>query len=124
VTAPADPPPTDPPPASPPPADPPARDHVLGSGWLLYPSVRRFLELASFYVGYDFDDLDWQAIEAGIKGLRSEDDTFGYPIAGQRELAISLSKDPGGDEVILRIAGPPDELLAVRLSTLFDVLQR
>jgi len=113
-----------PPPAHPPPANPSPRDHALGSGWLLYPSVRRFLELTGFYVGYDFDDLDWQAIETGIEGLRTEDDTFSYPIAGQRELAVSLSKDPGGDEVILTITGPPDELLAVRLETLFDVLQR
>jgi hypothetical protein len=99
---------------------PPRRDHVLASGWIWLTNVRRFFTLASFYVSYDFDDLDWQAIEAGIEALHTETDMFSYPISGRQELAINLSKDPGGDELTLNITGRPDELLVARLAALMD----
>jgi hypothetical protein len=62
--------------------EPPRHDHILAVGWIWRTNVRRFLELASSYVGYGFDDLDWLAVESGTEALQSETDTFRYPIAG------------------------------------------
>lgn len=100
---------------------PPRRDHVLGSGWIWLASLRRFLELTSRYASYDFGDSDWQAIQAGLEALRAETDTFSYPIVGRPELAVTVSKNPGGDEVTLQVTGRPDQVLATRIATLMDV---
>ena len=84
---------------------------MLASGWIWLANMRRFFELAGSYVGYGFDDSDWLAVEAGIEALQAEAGTFSYPVAGQQELTVSLGRDPGGDEVTVRIKGRPDRLL-------------
>ena len=93
---------------------------MLASGWIWLANVRSFFELASFYVDYGFDDSDWLAVEAGIEALQAEADAFSYPVAGRQELAVTLSRDPGGDEVAVKVTGRPDRLLGARLSTLMD----
>lgn len=100
--------------------EPADRDQVLGSGWIWLANVRRFFELAGSYVSYEFDDSDWLAVEAGIQALEAEADGFSYPVAGQQALTVSLGRDPGGDEVTVRITGRPDRLLGARLGALMD----
>lgn len=104
-------------------AQPTRNDEVLAGGWIWITSLRQFLELVSFYVHYRFDDLDWQAIQAGLDTLTSENDTFSYLIAGQRELSLTISKDPYGDEVTVQITGRPDRLLGARIAGLKDAFQ-
>lgn len=96
------------------------RDQVLASGWIWLANVRRFFEFASSYVSYGFDDSDWLAVEAGIEALQAEADAFSYPVAGRQDLTVSLGRDPGGDEVTVRITGRPDRLLGARLGALMD----
>jgi hypothetical protein len=103
--------------------EPPGNDEVLASNWIWATSLRRFLELVSSYVDYRFDDLDWQAIQAGLDTLASENDTFSYPMAGQKELHLTISKDSGGDEVLVRITGRQDRLLGARIAGLMDAYQ-
>lgn len=95
----------------------------LAGNWIWVTSLRRFLELVSSYVDYRFDDLDWQAIQTGINTLTSENDTFSYPMAGQRELSLTISKDPGGNEALVQIAGRQDRLLGARIAGLMDAFQ-
>ena len=104
-------------------AEPSHHDEVLAASWIWITSLRRFLELVSFYVDYRFDDLDWQAIQTGLTTLTTENDTFSYPIVGQRELNLTISKDPGGDEVTVRITGRQDRLLSARIAGLMDAFQ-
>ena len=100
--------------------EPAGHDQVLASGWIWLANVRRFFELAGSYADYGFDDSDWLAVEAGIEALQAEADAFSYPVAGQQELAVSLGRDPGGDEVTVRVTGRPDRLLGARLGALIN----
>lgn len=103
---------------------PPRSDHPLAGGWIWAANLRRFLELTASYVSYQFDDLDWQAIEAGIEALTTEAETFTYPIVGQQELNVTLGRDPGGDEISLKITGRPERLLAARITGLIDAFSQ
>ena len=69
------------------------------------------------------DDLGWQAIQTGLGTLTMENDTFSYPIAGQRELSLTIGKDPGGDEEQVRITGRRDRLFGARIAGLTDAFQ-
>jgi hypothetical protein len=73
-----------------------------------------------FAVAYRFDDSDWLAVEMGIEALQSDGEAFSYPMAGQQELAVSLGRDPGGDEITARVTGRPDRLLGARLGAIMD----
>jgi hypothetical protein len=103
--------------------EPPRHDEVLASNWIWITSLRRFLELVSSYADYRFGDLDWRAIQTGLGTLTTENDTFSYPIAGQRELSLTIGKDPGGGEVQVRITGRRDRLLGARIAGLMDAFQ-
>jgi hypothetical protein len=57
------------------------------SGSVYHENLRPFLEVISRLVGYEFDDLDWIAIEFGIdeaerSGPQLEFNWFEYPIGG------------------------------------------
>lgn len=104
-------------------AEPPRHDEVLAANWIWITTLRRFLQLVSSYVDYRFDDLDWQALQTGLNTLTTENDTFSYPIAGQQELNLTISKDPGGDEVTVQITGRQDRLLGARIAGLMDAFQ-
>jgi AcrR family transcriptional regulator len=99
---------------------PPRHDHVLAAGWIWLENLRVFLELTSHYVSYSFDDSDWQAVRTGLEAPHAEADTYSYPIIGQAQLNIALTKNPGGDEVTLKITSQPDQRLATRITTLMD----
>ena len=73
-------------------SEPPRHDHVLAASWIWLENLRLFLELTSHYVSYNFDDSDWQAIQTGLDTLHAEADTYSYPIIGQTQLDITLSK--------------------------------
>lgn len=98
-------------------------DEVLAADWIWITGLRGFLELVSSYVGYRFDDLDWDAVGAGLGALTGEDDTFGYPIGGRPELGLVLARYPGGDEVRFWITGRRDRLLSARICGLTDAFQ-
>jgi hypothetical protein len=105
--------------------EPPRPDIVLAGNWILHSNLHRFLELVSFYVGYTFDESDWLAIQAGLDGLTSDNQAFGYPIISRQQLTLSLSLDPdSGNEVSVTITGRPDQMLAARISGLIDAYQQ
>jgi len=104
-------------------AEPPYTGELLAANWIWVSSLRRFCELVSSYVGYRFDDLDWQAVQTGLDTLASETDTFSYPIVGRRELTLTISKDAGSDEVSIQVRGRQDRLLGARIAALTDAFQ-
>ncbi len=85
---------------------------------------RRLETVLGAHLSYQFDDLDWQAIEAGIEVLTTEAETFTYPIVGQQELNVTLGRNPGGDEISLKITSRPDRLLAARITGLIDAFSQ
>jgi hypothetical protein len=59
----------------------------LISGSICHTNLRPFLEVVSRLVGYEFDDLDWGAVESGIdeaerNGGQLEFNWFDYSLGG------------------------------------------
>ncbi|MFI6165633.1 DUF6959 family protein [Nocardia sp. NPDC051052] len=91
---------------------------LLASGRLQSPDLRRFFELVSGYLDYDFDDSDWMAITTGIQGIPA----FDYPLLGSAALTVRVRQENGQENVTIAVTGMPNEALRIRLDTLFDVL--
>lgn len=94
------------------------------SGWVWPSNVERLLSWASRYVGYAFDDSDWQAVETALPTTddEREDGWFEYPLVGAPPLRVHLAQAVGAAPVSVRVAGDMDHLLAARIETLLDVL--
>jgi low temperature requirement protein LtrA len=101
----------------------PGHDEVLAGNWIWASNLRRFLELVSSYAGDRFDHPDWQAIQAGLDTVTSDKHTFSYPLTGQQPLTLTISKDPGSDEVSVQVTGRQDRLLGARIAALTDAFQ-
>jgi low temperature requirement protein LtrA len=101
----------------------PRNDELLAGNWNWASNLRRFLELVSSYAGNHFDHRDWQAIQAGLDTSTSDNDTFSYPLTGRQPLTLTVSKDPGSDEVSVQITGRQDRLLGARIAALTDAFQ-
>ncbi|MFW6694557.1 hypothetical protein [Streptomyces sp. MAR4 CNX-425] len=52
------------------------------SGWIWRSNLRGFLELLSGYVGYPFDETDWETVELGVQDSDDEDADrwYAYPL--------------------------------------------
>jgi hypothetical protein len=92
-------------------------------GWVWPSNVERLLFWASHYVGYRFDDADWQAVEIALPGTddEREDGWFEYPLVGAPPLRVRLAQAVGAAPVSVRVSGDMDDLLEARVSTLLDV---
>jgi low temperature requirement protein LtrA len=101
----------------------PRNDELLAGNWIRASNLRRFSELVSSYAGYRFDHPDWQAIQAGLDTVTSDKHTFSYPLTGQQPLTLTISKDPGSDEVSVQVTGRQDRLLGARIAGLTDAFQ-
>jgi low temperature requirement protein LtrA len=101
----------------------PRDEELLAGNWIQVSNLRRFSELVSSYAGYRFDHPDWQAIQAGLDTVTSDNNTFTYPLTGQRALTLLLSKGPASDEVSVQIAGRQDRLLGAKITGLTDAFQ-
>ncbi|MFR9774584.1 hypothetical protein ACL02O_00800 [Micromonospora sp. MS34] len=90
------------------------------SGWILARRVRPFLDLLSRYLGYAFDQTDWETIALGLAGTDDEDAArwYDYPL-GDR-VTVWLAEADGSDIVSVRVTGLPDRDLALRAATLVD----
>lgn len=92
-------------------------------GWVWPANVERLLFWASHYVGYRFDDLDWQAVESALPATddKGENGWYEYPLVGVPPLRVHLAQCVGAAPVMVRVAGDMDDVLAARFSTLLDV---
>ncbi|MFD6162347.1 DUF6959 family protein [Nocardia sp. NPDC060256] len=91
---------------------------LLASGRICSQDLRLFLELASSYIDYDFDNSDWTAITAAVQQAPALD----YPLIGSTSLTVRVQREDGRANVSVAITGMPNEALRIRLDTLFDVL--
>lgn len=93
--------------------------------WVWDSNVRRFIEWTSRWTGYDFDESDWQAIETGLRSTDADDPNrwFEYPLDGDPRLNLQLAINEGAAPVSIRVKGNADQTLAVRIETLFALLQ-
>ncbi|MFF4901843.1 hypothetical protein [Streptomyces sp. NPDC001068] len=93
------------------------------AGWIWSRNLRAFLELLSRYVGYDFDETDWQAIEAGVQ--ETDDEVSGswyrYAVVGTNAtVQVALARAVGGEEVSVSVTGAETPELQLRTDTLMS----
>ena len=87
--------------------------------------MRRLFQWISFYVDYNFDDTDWEAVAATIPETDHEVEGgwYEYPLMGTPPLMVSAAQSVGADPVMVRIRGEMDAVLHARLDTLVSVLE-
>jgi hypothetical protein len=92
-------------------------------GWVCAVNVRTAMEYLSRWVGYEFDDWDWQAIEFALPGTSwDEEKWYDYPIVGSPALTVLVAHSPDADPVGVRVRGDIDDILQARIETLLLVL--
>ncbi|WP_433243046.1 hypothetical protein [Actinomadura nitritigenes] len=91
-------------------------------GWVWDRNVEPLLRLLSRYVGYSFDDTDWQTVVLGLEGTDDEQDSrwYSYPLVGHQQLDVALAHAIGSDVVSVRIDGLTDHDMVLRAETLLD----
>ena len=94
------------------------------SGWVESGNVRTMMRWLAHFVGYTFDDSDWEAVSTGLRGTDSGtgDGWYDYPISGTPDLTVWLAENPGAAPVSVRVVGATDAVLVGRIETLVGVL--
>ena len=93
-------------------------------GWIWPSNVRTALTYLSLWIGYDFTETDWQAIEIALPDTDSEapHGWYEYPLIGTPELTVTLAGTPGDQPINIRVQGKIDQILAARVETLISIL--
>lgn len=85
--------------------------------------MRPWLELMSELIGYSFDDLDWDAVVAGMANAdRHKDLWFEYSLVGTETIHLRMAYDIGRGDVSVIWHAPPHLHRAITLTT--SVVQR
>jgi hypothetical protein len=63
--------------------------------WILEENLRPWLQILSSVVGYAFDDLDWDAVTAGIANTDAEGSRWYEHPLGSEAVSVRLAKEPG-----------------------------
>jgi hypothetical protein len=94
------------------------------AGWVRSENVSALMTWLSFFVGYAYDDSDWQAVEAALPGTDADNASgwYDYPLVGTPPLTVWLAQNVGADPVSVRVEGDMDVVLAARVDTLVSVL--
>jgi hypothetical protein len=91
----------------------------------VWPSnVRVLMTYLSLFIGYQFDDSDWLAIELALPDTdaAAPDGSYEYPLVGRPQLVVRLARNAGADPVAVTVTGPMDPVLEARVDTLIAVL--
>lgn len=94
------------------------------TGWVWSGNVRTMMRWLAHFVGYTFDDSDWEAVSTGLPGTDSgtPDGWYNYPISGTSDLTVWPAENPGAAPVSVRVVGATDAVLVARIETLVGVL--
>ncbi len=97
--------------------------HTIG-GWVWYSSTELLFEYLASWIGYDFGESDWQAIEVALPSTDAdrEDGWYEYPLIGDVVLTVRVADNPGDDIVTFEISGEIDAVLRARIETAFSIL--
>jgi hypothetical protein len=95
----------------------------MESTWIFEENLRAMFEHASYLVGYEFDDLDWDAVTLGLRGTSIEaQQWFQYPLAGRQRLTLTVAVDPRSSVVFVGADAEGD--LKARLESAADLMAR
>jgi hypothetical protein len=93
-------------------------------GWVWQGNVEPLLRWVSHYVGYSFDQTDWQAVQVALPSTNADtaDGWYEYPLVGTPPLTVSLARNVDALPVMVRIVGEMHQVLEARIDTLVSVL--
>ncbi|GGQ51017.1 hypothetical protein ACH4NV_21300 [Streptomyces althioticus] len=97
------------------------------AGWVWGRNLHAFLLLLSHYAEYDFDDTDWETVEAGVQATDDEapDGWYSYPLVGtSATLSVALARAVCGEEVSVSVTGAETLELRLRTDTLLSAFAR
>jgi hypothetical protein len=99
-------------------------DRVEVEGWVSDTNVERLFESLARWIGYDFGELDWQAIDNALRWTDGDraDRWYEYPLGGKPPLDVAVADNPGDGVVSVRITGAIDTELKARIETAFEFL--
>ena len=84
---------------------------VVVKNWIYEENLRPMLDFASGLAGYDFGDLDWDALTLGARETDVEKhEWFSYPLVGRRSLAFEVARDPGSGVAFVRVASDDGQI--------------
>ena len=94
-------------------------------GWIMPGNLRSLMFWLAYYVGYSFDESDWEAVQAALPATNSEQASgwYDHPVLGSPPLRVWLARTPGDTPVSVRVTGELDLILSARFETLIHVLQ-
>ncbi len=91
-------------------------------GWVWDENVHRLMRHLGHAVAYDFDDLDWGAVETGLASTDADQARwFDYPLVGERQVNVGLAREPDAHPVLVRVSGELDDVMVGRIETLIAV---
>jgi hypothetical protein len=91
-------------------------------GWIQEENLLPFLLILSRMASYDFDQVDWKAIQFGLSGTHYEGKIwFNYILPGEHDIEIRLAKEEGTALVFFDVAIP--EELECKFDFMIDILQ-
>jgi hypothetical protein len=80
--------------------------------WIYEDNLRAWLELVAGIVGYKFDELDWDAVRAGVADTDSEAERcYEYPL-GKSGTRVELAAEPGTSVIAVRTIGATSAIQA------------
>lgn len=93
------------------------------AGWVRESNVRRLMVYISLWIGYRFDDVDWQAIEDALPDTDTDSERwYDYPLVGDPDLVVWLAINVGAVPVSVKVVGDMDAVLAARVDTAIELL--
>jgi hypothetical protein len=92
--------------------------------WIFEENLRPFFEFSGWYAGYQFDDVDWDAVRHGVDGSDADADPavwFSYPLEGQRALTIEVAQEP--EAAVIRVRVVTDRETEIALEAAVALMQ-
>ncbi|MBI5725242.1 MAG: hypothetical protein HZA50_14885 [Planctomycetes bacterium] len=89
--------------------------------WISDDNLKAFVEILSSWIGYNFGQMDWDAIRFGVENTNQEADKwFDYTLEGRQTVKLWFAIDPGTYVVHVRIDCPPE--LSPKLEAAIDIM--
>lgn len=77
--------------------------------WIIEDNLKPFVETLSGFVGYRFDDWDWDAIYYGVRDTNKEVDRwYEYELIGDRKMKLCLARADGSFPIFVRVEADKD----------------
>ncbi|MFC6160832.1 hypothetical protein [Kribbella jiaozuonensis] len=88
----------------------PDPDSVVEERWIIDTNLRPLCESVAEFVGYEFDDSDWQAIDTALPTTDVERSVwYDHPFSGQAPVTLEVAADPGSSVVFVRFFDVSDD---------------